>query len=63
MLRGKSMKEIATILNLSVRTVESYFAIIKLKLGCSNKSQIIEKAINSGFLHYIPNSIIPVSTK
>ncbi|WP_341755693.1 MULTISPECIES: LuxR C-terminal-related transcriptional regulator [unclassified Candidatus Tisiphia] len=63
LLRGKSMKEIATILNLSVRTVESYFAIIKLKLGCSNKSQLIEKAINSGFLHYIPNSIIPVSTK
>jgi DNA-binding CsgD family transcriptional regulator len=52
------MKEIAKILNLSVRTVESYFMIIKLKLGCNNKSQIIEKAINSGFLYYIPEDII-----
>ena len=51
------MKEIATILNLSVRTVESYFVIIKLKLGCNNKSQIIEKAINGGFLHYIPENV------
>jgi DNA-binding CsgD family transcriptional regulator len=56
-MRGKSMKQIASILNLSVRTVESYFALIKLKLGCNNKSQIIEKAINSGFLHYIPDDI------
>jgi DNA-binding CsgD family transcriptional regulator len=57
LMRGKTMKEIASILNLSVRTVESYFALIKLKLGCNNKSQIIEKAINSGFLHYIPQGI------
>jgi DNA-binding CsgD family transcriptional regulator len=60
LVRGKSMKEIANILNLSVRTIESYFMIIKLKLGCTNKSQIIEKAINSGFLHYIPENIIPI---
>jgi DNA-binding CsgD family transcriptional regulator len=60
LIRGKSMKEIATILNLSVRTVESYFVIIKLKLGCNNKSQIIEKAINGGFLHYIPENIGPI---
>jgi len=55
--RGKSMKEIAAILNLSVRTVESYFNVIKFKLGCNTKSQIIEKAINSNFLHYIPEDI------
>jgi len=60
LIRGKSMKEIASILNLSVRTIESYIMIIKLKLGCNNKSQIIEKAINSGFLHYIPDNIIPI---
>jgi len=60
LIRGKSMKEIATTLNLSVRTIESYFVIIKLKLGCNNKSQIIEKAINSGFLHYIPENLIPL---
>jgi len=59
LVRGKSMKEIASILNLSVRTVESYFVMIKLKLGCNNKSQIIEKAISSGFLHYIPENIRP----
>ena len=62
LMRGKSMKEIAAILNLSVRTVESYFTMIKLKLGCTSKSQIIEKAIHSGFLHYIPENIGPIKS-
>lgn len=61
LIRGNSMKQIASVLDLSVRTVESYFMIIKLKLGCNNKSQIIEKAINSGFLHYIPENIRPIN--
>jgi len=30
--------------------------IIKLKLGCNNKFQIIEKATNDGFLYYIPEN-------
>lgn len=57
LVRGKSMKEIANILDISVKTVEGHFEKIKLKMGCSSKSQLIEKAIDSGFLNYIPNDI------
>jgi DNA-binding CsgD family transcriptional regulator len=57
LVRGKTMKEIAYILGISVRTVETHFETIKHKLGCYNKSQLIEKAIDSGFLFHIPGSL------
>lgn len=55
LVRGKTTKNIARILNLSARTIESYLNDIKLKLGCSSKSELIEFAIYSGFLEKIPN--------
>ena len=58
LIRGKTAKEIANILMLSVRTVESYIEAIKYRLGCTHKSQIVEKAINSKFLYYIPESLL-----
>ena len=58
LVRGKTIKQIATILDLSVRTIESYIEAVKYRLNCTNKSQIIEKAIDSGFLYYIPESIL-----
>jgi len=57
LIRGKTMKEIAYMLGISVRTVEAHFEAIKHKLGCRNKSQLIEKAIESGFLFHIPESL------
>ncbi|XVN42835.1 MAG: helix-turn-helix transcriptional regulator [Candidatus Rickettsia vulgarisii] len=54
LMRGKSMKEIAEILNLSVHTIESYFVTIKLKLGCSNKSQIYRKSYQYWFFILYP---------
>ena len=39
------MRIIATILQLSPRTVETYVEQIKYKMGCSNKAEIIEQAI------------------
>jgi DNA-binding CsgD family transcriptional regulator len=54
LLRGKTIKEIAKILKLSPRTVENHMDGIKIKLGCKNKSDMIEKAIDAGFLGYIP---------
>ena len=54
LVRGKTFKEIAYLLRLSERTVEDYIECIKHKLGCHTKGQVIEKAIDSGFLFYIP---------
>jgi DNA-binding CsgD family transcriptional regulator len=57
-LRGKSAKEIAYILNISIKTVEGYIAQIKIKLNCYSKSSLIEKAISQGLMSIIPSSIL-----
>jgi len=57
-LRGKTMKEIAYILDISTRTVENHIIALKGKLGCTNKSQLIEHAICEGYLHRVPKSIL-----
>lgn len=41
-LKGKTAKEIASVLHLSPRTVENYLAAIKNKVGVSKKSELIE---------------------
>jgi DNA-binding CsgD family transcriptional regulator len=46
--QGKTTKEIAKHMNLSVRTVEHYIEIIKNKLGCERKKDFYN------FLHYPP---------
>lgn len=57
-LRGKTSKSIAKILQLSPRTVESYLDDIKIKMGCLRKDELIEKSIDLGFLEIIPPGII-----
>lgn len=57
-LRGKSANEIAIILKLSKRTVETHTEFIKNKLQCDNKAQLIEKALSVGLLNTIPNSFL-----
>lgn len=56
LVRGKTMKQIANIMKISIKTIEDHINSIKTKLNCTTKSQLIEKAINSGFFYYIPNS-------
>ena len=58
LIRGKTLKQIANILTISVRTVESYIEAIKYRLNCTHKSQIVEKAITSGFLYFIPENFL-----
>lgn len=43
LLQGKPSKEIASVLNLSTRTVEYYTEIMKEKLSCGNKYELIMK--------------------
>lgn len=59
LIRGKTSKEIAKILTISYRTVEAHIASIKHTLNCQNKSELIEKSIDQGFLYYIPQDFLP----
>jgi DNA-binding CsgD family transcriptional regulator len=47
-LKGKTANQIANIMGLSSRTVESYIENIKDKLGCTSKSTLIEKILELG---------------
>ena len=51
-------EEIASILDLSWRTIESYVNRIKHKWHCDNKKGVIEKAVASGYLSYVPTSML-----
>lgn len=57
LIRGNSLSTISAKLNISKRTVESHLDAIKHKLNCQYKSEVIEKAIDSGFLCYIPKEV------
>ena len=62
LIRGWTAKTIAKKLNLSNKTIECYIDRIKNKLDCPNKSSLIEKSIQLGFIFNIPISIFPGST-
>lgn len=61
LLRGNSMKMIAKILNLSPRTVESYLEQVRIKLKCTNRSDLIETCLAEGYLNYIPSNILTMN--
>lgn len=52
-LHGLSAKEIGNLFNLSARTIESRLAIIKEKLHCKNKPQLLECVIHSQLFYPI----------
>ncbi|KTD47640.1 helix-turn-helix transcriptional regulator [Legionella quateirensis] len=54
LIRGKTAKEIGTLLSLSKRTIESYIENIKNKMNCKNKAEILVKAVLNGYHHHIP---------
>ena len=57
LLRGKTYKGIASRLQIRACTVETHIDNIKSKLGCANKSTLIEKAIDRGALALIPTTL------
>ncbi len=50
--QGKTAKEIAEKLYKSVRTIESHLDNARSKLECSNRSELIAKAITEGIISY-----------
>ncbi|MFN7096693.1 MAG: helix-turn-helix transcriptional regulator [Gammaproteobacteria bacterium] len=57
-LRGRSAKSIAQVLNISAKTVEFHMENLKNKFDCVNKSQLIEKAMELGFAELLPMSLV-----
>jgi len=47
---GKTNKEIAAILNLSVRTVETYRARVMLKLGLRSFAELVRYALRNNII-------------
>lgn len=58
LLRHKTAKEIAVILQKSHRTIEDTINRIREKLNCHNKKDIIEFSIEHNLLSIIPNSVL-----
>ena len=56
--KGEIKKAIARILNVSVKTVEYYLEQLKIKMECSNKSELIERSVFKGYLNILPESLI-----
>lgn len=54
LLRGKSTKEIASLLKVSKRTCEHYIEIIKEKSNTSSKSELIDTSLGKGFASNLP---------
>lgn len=56
LVRGKTNKEIAKMLKISPRTVECHVDAIKHKLACPKRADLIAKAIDGGYLYYVPEN-------
>lgn len=52
-VHGKTAKDIAKILGISNRTVESYIEHLKKKLHSLNKAHLIDNAIKSGLIEIV----------
>lgn len=54
--RGKTAKQTARLLGIDYRTVQTHIDLLKGKLNCHSKEQLIEKAFESGFAYVVPQS-------
>ena len=57
LIRGKRVKDIAVLLDLSPRTVEQHVATLRHKFSAASQRELIEQAIHSGYLDYIPERL------
>lgn len=61
LIRGKTFKQIAQALKVSPRTVEDHIEQLKLKFACQNKSELVETAIQQGFINVLPPNLFSQS--
>lgn len=58
LMRGMTAPHIAAKLNISKRTAEFHINNIKQKLGCTSKSDVIDKAVSLGLINILPKRIL-----
>lgn len=58
LLRGYTYKQIGAVLDVSVRTVETFIEQIKRKMAVFKKSQIIELGYQKGLDRYLPQTLL-----
>ncbi|NVD08825.1 helix-turn-helix transcriptional regulator [Vibrio sp. JPW-9-11-11] len=58
LLYGKKPHYIANIMNISVKTLESYVVRLRRKFGAHSKAQLIEMALEQGFGSHIPKTLL-----
>ena len=56
--RGKTLLQTAEYLGLSERTIATHFENIKQRFDCDSRSQMVQMAINLGFVNIIPQSLL-----
>jgi DNA-binding CsgD family transcriptional regulator len=56
-LQGMTSKMIARKLSVSSKTIEYHLSVLKIKLDCSSKAQLIEKSIALGYLSIVPKTL------
>lgn len=57
LLRCRGIRRIAAIMGLSPRTVEQYLAQLRDKFAVTSKNELIDLAMQRGYLNYIPQSL------
>jgi DNA-binding CsgD family transcriptional regulator len=57
LIRGKRVKDIAVLLDLSPRTVEQHVATMRHKFSSTSQCELIDQAIDRGYLDYIPERL------
>ncbi|EGA64591.1 PAS domain-containing protein [Vibrio brasiliensis] len=58
LLYGKKPHYIAKVMNISIKTLESYVARLRVKFGAHSKAQLIDMALEQGFGSHIPKTLL-----